>query len=84
MRHVIIAQRLATDEQRMVMRGTAAALSGTLITSFISGPTINSPDFYMLVALLIGTGARVRLDAKSKRIEIRQAALVNRARLTSA
>jgi hypothetical protein len=84
MHHVIIAQRMASEEQRMVMRGTAAGLSGTLITSFISGPTINSPDFYMLVALLIGTAARVRLDAKAKRIEIRQAQLTNRSQLTRA
>jgi hypothetical protein len=65
LRHMRIARLLSADAgPRMVMHGCAAGLLGTLVATMLSGPTIASPDFYLLLALLIATGARVRHDAR--------------------
>jgi hypothetical protein len=64
-RHLAIAHRLADASTRSVMRGCNAAILGTLISAFISAPTISSPDFYLLLALLVATAARVRHEAQN-------------------
>jgi len=73
--HVRIAQRVAVDEsQRIVMYGCSAGLLGTLTSALVSGPTISSPDFYLLLALLIATGARARYDAYAQQSRARPSA----------
>jgi hypothetical protein len=64
-RHVAIAHRLGDDGTRAVMRGCSAGILGTLTATMISGPTISSPDFYLLLAMLVATAARVRHQARS-------------------
>ena len=64
--HVRVAHRVAASKApRMVMHACSAALLGTLTGAFISGPSISSPDFYLLLALLVGTAARVRYEANA-------------------
>lgn len=43
---------------RHVMRGSAAALISALVSALLSGPTISSPDFYLLLAMLVAATAR--------------------------
>jgi O-Antigen ligase len=74
MRHARLAHKLATEPGlRMVMHGCSAALLGTIIPAFLAGPTISSPDFYLLLALLVGTAARVRHGAGSARAALPRA-----------
>jgi len=62
--HVRLAHRLAvSDEPRRIMHGCVGAILGTLTAAAISDPTITSPDFFLLLALLIATAARVRYEA---------------------
>jgi len=62
--HVRTAHRLAvTDAPRAVLHGCVGAILGTLTAAVISDPTITSPDFFLLLALLIATAARVRYEA---------------------
>ena len=69
--HISIAHRVATMEsQRLVMHGSAAAVVGILVATLLSGPTISSPDFYLLLALLIGTAARARYDAGTQHSQV--------------
>ncbi len=64
-RHVRIAQVLAPDPgPKLVMHGCAAGLLGVLVATLLSGPAITTSDFYLLLALLIATGARVRHEAQ--------------------
>jgi hypothetical protein len=64
--HVRAAHRAATSQaQRMIMHACSASIFGTLTAAFISGPSISSPDFYVLLALLVATAARVRVEAAS-------------------
>jgi hypothetical protein len=64
--HVRIAQRLAPYSPfRRVLRGCSGAIIGGLVCEMISGPVIISPDFFLLVALLVGTAARIRLEART-------------------
>ncbi len=64
-RHIRAAHRVATSKAPvLVMHGCAAGLLGMLAAAFISAPSITSPDFYLLLALLIATAARVRYEAK--------------------
>jgi len=63
-RHVALAHRLADSDARDVMRGCSAGLLGTLTATLLSGPTITSPDFYLLLAVLVATAARVRHRAR--------------------
>jgi hypothetical protein len=61
--HVRAAHRLAADGTRGIMHGCAGAILGTLAAAVLSDPTITSPDFFLLIALLIATAARVRYEA---------------------
>jgi hypothetical protein len=62
--HVRVAQRAATSTApRMVMHGCAGGILGTLTAAVLSAPAITSPDFFLLLALLIGAAARVRCEA---------------------
>ncbi len=62
--HVRLAHRLASsDKPRRIMHACTGAIIGTLIAAAISAPTISSPDFYLLISLLIATAARVRYEA---------------------
>jgi hypothetical protein len=66
LRHVRIAQRLTMEaETRLVMHGCCAGLLGMLVAALVSGPSITSPDFYVLLALLTATAARVRHEAQT-------------------
>jgi hypothetical protein len=65
-RHVRAAQQLATQAQSEVMHACVGSLLGTLISAVISGPSISSPDFYLILALLIGTAARARFEARAE------------------
>jgi hypothetical protein len=63
--HVKRAQREAGDSApRLVMHGCTGAIIGTISAAVLSSPSITSPDFYLLVALLIAAGARVRHEAR--------------------
>jgi hypothetical protein len=46
-----------------VIHGSAASLLSTLISALISGPTISSPDFYLILAMLVGATARANDEA---------------------
>jgi hypothetical protein len=62
--HVRTAHRLAlSDEPRRIMHCCVGAILGTLSAATLSDPTISSPDFFLLLALLIATAARVRYEA---------------------
>jgi hypothetical protein len=61
--HVSAAHRLAADGTRAIMHGCTGAILGMLSAAVLSDPTITSPDFFLLVALLIATAARVRYEA---------------------
>jgi uncharacterized membrane protein YoaK (UPF0700 family) len=62
--HVRTAHRLAiSDAPRRIMHGCVGAILGTLSAATLSDPTITSPDFFLLLALLIATAARVRYEA---------------------
>lgn len=64
-RHVTIAHRLADASNRAVMHGCSAGLLGILTATMLSGPTLSSPDFYLLLAMLVATAARVRQQAQT-------------------
>jgi hypothetical protein len=65
--HVRAAHRLASSQaQRMVMHGCSASIIGGLTGGFVAGPAITSPDFFLLLALLVATAARVRLEAAGR------------------
>lgn len=58
------AMRLTTDPSlRYAIRASAAALISGLISALLSGPTISSPDFYLLLAILIAATANVEREA---------------------
>jgi hypothetical protein len=62
--HVRTAHRLATSAaQARIMHGCVGAILGMLSAAVLSDPTITSPDFFLLIALLIATAARVRYEA---------------------
>ncbi|CAG4902017.1 unnamed protein product [Acidocella sp. C78] len=50
---------------RYVIRGTSASLLSSLISALLSGPTISSPDFYLLLAMLVAATARAQFEAKA-------------------
>jgi hypothetical protein len=71
-RHVGTAHRLAASaEPRLIMHGCAGGIISYLIAALISGPSITSPDFFLLLALLIATAARVRYEANVTRLNLR-------------
>lgn len=47
------------SELRLVVNGASAAVLSTLVSGVISEPTISSPDFYLLLAILVAAAARV-------------------------
>ena len=64
MRRARQAMRLTVDPAlHYVIRGSTAALISTLISSLLSGPTISSPDFYLLLAMLVAATARAQHEA---------------------
>jgi hypothetical protein len=65
--HVRAAHRLQpSEDMHYVMRGCTGGLVGSLIADAISSPTVNSPDFYLVLSLLIAAAARVRFEAKNR------------------
>ncbi|MGO9817287.1 MAG: O-antigen ligase family protein [Acidocella sp.] len=64
-RHLTIAHRVADASSRAVMQGCSAGLLAALTATMLSGPTISSPDFYLLLGLLVGTAARARHQARA-------------------
>lgn len=56
------------------MHGCTGAILGTLIAAVISTPTISSPDFFLLLALLVATAARVRFEASLAKLESKPSA----------
>ena len=77
--HVRAAHRVATSQaQRMVMHGCSASIIGGLTGAFVAGPSITSPDFYLLLALLVATAARVRVEAAAGRLATPQATPLGR------
>lgn len=61
------AHRLTSQpELRQVMHGCMGGIVGTLSAALISAPTITSPDFFLLIAMLIATASRIRLDADAE------------------
>jgi hypothetical protein len=58
------AMRLTNDPVlRYAIRGSAAALVSSLISALVSGPTISSPDFYLLLGMLVAATARAQHEA---------------------
>jgi hypothetical protein len=57
----------ADPKLRYAIRGSAAALISALISAVLSGPTISSPDFYLLLAALVGATARAQHEAMPQR-----------------
>lgn len=52
-----------SGEQSMVIDACVGGLVGFLLSALLSGPTITSTAFFLLLALLIACATRVRLDA---------------------
>ena len=64
--HVRIAQRRAAiPELKMVIHGCTGALIGMLVAASLSAPSLTSPDFYLLLALLIAAAGRLRWEAST-------------------
>jgi hypothetical protein len=64
--HVRIAQRqVAIPELKMVIHGCTGGLIGMLAAAVLSSPGLNSPDFYLLLALLIAAAGRLRSEASA-------------------
>ena len=58
------AMRLTADPAlHYAIRGSAAALISNLISALLAGPTISSPDFYLLLAMLVAATARAQREA---------------------
>jgi hypothetical protein len=52
--------------QAQTISGASAAVISTVISGLISGPTISSPDFYLLLAILVAAAARPSFAAISE------------------
>jgi len=58
------ARRTAAQlEDRRVIDAAVGCLGGTVLAALVSGPTINSPGFFVMLALLIGTVAHLEAPA---------------------
>jgi hypothetical protein len=57
---------MSNPDDIMVVRGAIGAILGILIAAFLSGPSITSVFFYILIGLLIGTSARSLSQARSR------------------
>lgn len=65
-RFVNRACRVMRDpDDLMVIRGATGAILGVLAAALLSGPSITSDSFFILIGLLIGTSARVLVQAKA-------------------
>ena len=64
--HVRIAQRrVLIPELKMVIHGCTGGLIGMLAAASLSSPGLTSPDFYLLLALLIAAAGRLRSEASA-------------------
>ena len=62
--HVRLARHRTTiPELQRVIHGCTGALIGTLVAATLSAPGLTSPDFYLLLALLIAAAGRLRWEA---------------------
>jgi hypothetical protein len=50
-------------ELNLVIRGSSAAVLSMVVSALVSGPTISSPDFYLLLAMLTAASARAHFEA---------------------
>jgi hypothetical protein len=67
-RYVRIAHRLAkSPDPRLVMHAATGGIFGTLSAGVLSGPAITSPDFYLLLALLVAAATRVTVESRQTR-----------------
>lgn len=57
-----IARITRDEELTRVISGTTAAILSTLISGVISEPTLSSPDFYLLLAMLVASAARAQIQ----------------------
>ena len=65
--HVRVAQfRPNIPELKMVIHGCTGAMIGTVVSSALSAPSITTPDFYLLLALLIAAAGRLRWEARTR------------------
>jgi hypothetical protein len=55
-----------TGEQAAVIDGCCGGVGGFLIAALLSGPTITTPVFFLLLALLTATTVRVRIEAGAR------------------
>jgi hypothetical protein len=53
-------------DDRRTLDAAIGCLGGGLIATLLSGPTITAPGFFVMLALLIGTAARVRTNAPKR------------------
>jgi hypothetical protein len=60
-------RRGCTPQQASVIDGCCGGLMGFLIAALVSGPTITSPVFFLLLALLTATTVRVVIDSSAQR-----------------
>jgi hypothetical protein len=55
----LCAERSKSLVDRRLIDCCVGYISGELLVNFISGPTIDNPEFFLILGLLIGTAARV-------------------------
>ncbi|MBV8096335.1 MAG: hypothetical protein JO110_24470 [Acetobacteraceae bacterium] len=55
----------------MVVDGCCGAIVGILVAAALAGPTITSVMFFFLLGLLIGTLARIKVDARARAAFVR-------------
>jgi hypothetical protein len=64
--HVRIAQRRAViPELKMVIHGCTGGMIGMLVAASLSSPGLTSPDFYLLLGLLIAAAGRLRWETSA-------------------
>jgi hypothetical protein len=69
--HVRIAQRrVLIPELKMVIHGCTGGLIGMLAAALLSSPGLTSPDFYLLLALLIAAAGRLRSEASATQAKL--------------
>ncbi len=76
------AMRLTADPTlHYAIRGSAAALISNLISALLAGPTISSPDFYLLLAMLVAATARAQREAITQRRKAPAAGILRAGRI---
>jgi hypothetical protein len=69
--HVRTAQRhVAIPELKMVIHGCTGGLIGMLSAAALSSPGLTSPDFYLLLALLVAAAGRLRWEARTTTVRL--------------